>query len=334
MPARFNTPPKQSIRTDWAKPILSFLRYQMNKKLFYLGLPSEEALDIKAWLEHIDKVYAFMCRNYKKPSHPSQDRKTVIELDNYLRSLQRRREISSYQVFDGFMEEVVLRGEDNSPEKKPFTIDDVVTVYNLDYCNSLTSPLKYVDKLGNHVEAYKFNAIKTLMNMQAAVPTAYAKKFILFLTIHCSYFERNPGDFQEPLPEEYSDYLQVIEQLPTPKEKAPYLLKAYSFYNLTSFFITNNFLPEFLPVIHYIGNGGQPLLFITVVGTQIPNQPGNPRPLQKRDDFLRGKFISVGNDGNFINNTDLVAHNEVNWAETDSVALFKNSKTFRQHWQV
>ena len=332
MPSRFNTLAKQSIRTNWAKPILSFLQGERNKKLCYLGLPSEDALDIKAWLEHLDTIYAFICRDYKAPSHPDQDRSSIIKLDAYLRELERRRLISFYEIFDGFMEEVVIKGFDNSPREKPFTIGDVVTVYNLDYCNALTSPVKFVDRDGNRQKGYKFEAIKLLMDKQAEIVTDRPKKFLFFLTIHCSYQIRNPKDFPVDLPEEYADYLAMVNALPNDKAKAPYLLKAHAFFNLSNFFVENNFLPEFLPVIHYIGNGNHPLLFFTVVGTQTEDDDIGEQALQTRDDFLNGKFISIGDQGDFVNNADLIVHGEADWQEIDPLAIFRNSATFQKHW--
>jgi hypothetical protein len=172
------------------------------------------------------------------------------------------------------------------------------------------------------------------MNLQAGVATPLPKKFILFLTIACDYIEKNPQDFQQQMPAEYADYLSIVNALPKRSEKAPYLLKAHTFHNLTVFLTTNNFLPEFLPVIFYNGTGGNRMLFFTVIGTQIPNLPGAPQPLQSRDEFLNGKFISVNNNGNFVNNTQFIAHNEIDWELTDPISIFENSQTFNQYWNL
>lgn len=329
MPTSFNTQAKSTIRTLWAKTILSFLHQEMGKKLFYLGLPSEEALDIKEWLEHLRIVYAFQCREYGKMSDESQSRVKVLELDNFLRNLERKKLLETFEVFDGYMEEVVLRGNDNSPTPKDFLLHDIVTVYHLDYCNSVTSPLPFLDKYGNVQKAYKFDALKKLIEMQSALPFP-SKKFVLFLTLHCSFDDANTLSFRDEPPENYKKYFDDIRRLKK-KAKAPYLLKAFVHYNLSQFFTTNNFLPEFLPVIHYVGNGNHSLLFFTVVGTKVEAKAGIPTSLQQTDEFLNRRFLSV--EQNILtNNTNLLAHNEIEWQNTNPLALFKKSKTYRIYW--
>ncbi len=329
MPVSFNTQAKSVIRTLWAKTILSFLHQKMGKKLFYLGLPSEEALDIKEWLEHLRIVYAFQCREYRKMSDESQSRDKVLELENFLISLERKKSLENFEVFDGYMEEVILRGYDNSPTPKDYSQHDVVTVYHLDYCNSITSPLKFVDKNGDVKEAYKFDALKKLVEMQAVLPFP-SKKFVLFLTLHCSFNDANTSNFRDEPPENYKKYFADISRL-NKKAKAPYLLKAFVHYNLSQFFTTNNFLPEFLPVIHYVGNGNHSLLFFTVVGTQVEAKAGIPTSLQRTDEFLNRRFLSI-EQNTLSNNTNLLAHNEIEWQNTNPLALFKNSKTYRRYW--
>lgn len=330
MPLSFNTEAKGLLRTYWAKAILSFIHEKTGKKLFYLGLPSEEALDIQEWLEHLDIVYAFQCREYPKMSDESQSREKVLALDDFLRELNRQKRITNFEVFDGYIEEVVLRGYDNSPTPKQFLQYDTVTVYNLDYCNSITSPLEFTDNEGNVKTAYKFEAIKKLVEMQAALPFP-SKKFVLFLTIHCSFKDAHTLNFESNPPDEkIKQYFDGIHSL-SKKGKAPFLLKAFVFHNLSQFFLVNNFLPEFLPVVYYIGNGNKPLLFFTVLGTQIQVGAGIPASLQRTNDFLTRSFLSVEKN-NLTNNTNLLAQNEIEWQNTNPLALFKNSKTYRRYW--
>ena len=212
MPELFNTKAKQIIRRDWAKPILSYLRDTLGKKLIYLGLPDVEAHDVKEWLDYLDKVYAFQCREYPKPSNSSQSRESVLALEETLRTLERIQKLSTYDVYDGYIEEVVLRGYDNSPDVKEFLSEEVVTVYNLDFCGQVTSPLEYIDKKGNKQQAYKFDAIKRLMNIQADLPFP-SKKFVLFLTLHCSYDGKELESFQKPLLQQGHFQVPVFELL-------------------------------------------------------------------------------------------------------------------------
>lgn len=331
MPTSFNSQPKRAIRTNWVTPLISFIRNRLGKKLFYLGLPSDEALDIKEWLEHLDIVYAFQCREYPRVSHESQSREKVLKLEELLREYERKKQLQTFEVFDGYLEEVVLRGYDNSPTPKDFLQNDVVTVYNLDYCNSITSPIKFVDKSGNIRNAYKFDAINTLMRRQADLPLR-SKKFLLFLTIHCSYDDGQTQNFKSNPPnKDIAEYFKRINGFSKSKQ-APFILKAFVHDNLSKFFATNNFIAEFFPVIYYKGNGGNPLLFFTVIGTQIKNTAGTPSPAPVISEFLRRKFFSVEADNSFSNNSALLASGESDWRNTDSINLFTNSTSVQEYW--
>lgn len=332
MPTNFNSQAKNIIRNKWAKPIISFLSNNLDKKLVYLGLPSDEALDIKEWLEYLDVVYAFQCREYPKPSDTLQSRDKVLKLEELLREFERKKLLRTYDVFDGYLEEVILRGEDNSPDKKKFTQDDVVTIYNFDYCNSITSPIEFVDENGDVKEAYKFNAINKLMGMQSNIKIT-TKRFLLFLTIHCSFDDRNIQDFKTSPPNsDISNYFKKIHNFKK-TQKAPFLLKAFVFHTLSQFFTANGFIPEFFPVIHYEGNSGFPLLFFTVAGTQIEqNSPGVHNPVPSISDFLSKKFISVSEEESFQNNQVLLANDERDWQNTESDVLFKKSTIITKYW--
>lgn len=335
MPALFNTQAKQAIRREWAKPILSYLHDILGKKLIYLGLPDVGAYDVIEWLQYLDRVYAFQCREYPKASHSSQSREKVLALEDTLRTFERKQQLSTYDVYDGYIEEVVLRGYDNTPDIKEFLLEDVVTVYNLDFCSQVSSPIEYIDKKGNRQEAYKFDAIKRLMNVQANL-TFPSKKFVLFLTLHCSYDGREFEIFQNnPHNKDIKDYIKPTLAL-TKGSRAPYWVKAFVHHNLTQFFTSNNFLPEFLPVIHYKGDNNHPLLFFTVIGTQVSGSSGIITPLQRISEVLYGKFVSVSDEDTFINNDDLTIHQEKckAWSMINSLHLFKQSKTYKTYWRL
>lgn len=335
MSLMFNTQAKQVIRRDWAKPILSYLHNTLGKKLIYLGLPDIEAYDINEWVDHLDRIYAFQCREYPKPSAVNQSREKVLALENTLRAFERRQQISTYDVYDGYIEEVVLRGYDNTPDIKEFFLEDVVTVYNLDFCGQVTSPIEYTDKKGNKQQAYKFDAIKRLMNLQNSLPFP-GKKFVLFLTLHCSYDGKEFENFlKNPHSKDLDEYLRPTLSL-TKGGKAPYCVKAFVHHNLSQFFTINHFVPEFLPVIYYKGDNKHPLLFFTVIGTQVPGASGVPTPFQKTSEVLYGKFVSVNEHGDLVNNDDLIVHGEKckEWRTLNSLYLFKQSKIFKNHWKV
>ncbi|MDX2304176.1 MAG: hypothetical protein NW226_15335 [Microscillaceae bacterium] len=333
----FNTTAKQTIRRDWVKPFLKYLHDTINQKLVYLGLPDTEAHDIKEWLEFLDKIYAFQCREYPKSSYPEQSREKVLALENVLRSFERKKSIDTYDVYDGYIEEVVLRGYDNSPDRKDFFLKDVVTIYNLDFCGQVTSPIEYVDTQGNKKQAYKFDAVKKLLNTQASLPLL-SKKFVLLLTVHCSYDGKELKEFQNNPPnQDIKDYISTTTNKRLSKgEKAPYWVKAFVYHNLTQFFTTNNFIPEFLPVIYYKGDNNHPLLFFTVIGTEVEGKSGAPNPPQKIVNFLYGKFLSINPETNeFENNEDLTVHEEKckGWSNLNILHLFKQTKIFKSYWK-
>jgi hypothetical protein len=300
----FNTAAKQIIRTNWAKPILAFLHQTFNKKLVYLGLPDEQALDIMAWIDHLEAVYAFQCREYPKPSEPTQSRQAVLALEKVCLSLNRKGQLTDFQIFDGYLEEVILRGFDNSPTRKDVLIQDIVTVYNLDFCSQIASPLEYRDREGNKKVAYKFSAVKRLLEIQSELQVA-SKKFILFLTIHCSYSGGEFSNFmQNPPDSDLREYIESVEKLPK-GAKAPYLLKAFVYHSLKNYFTAQHFLPEFLPVLHYKGDNDSPMLFFTVIGTQIEDKGGSALPLQRPEEYLGGSFIGIDEQATFINHMEL-----------------------------
>jgi hypothetical protein len=278
-------------------------------------------------------VYAFQCRDYPRPSNENQSREKVLQLRELLSNLERRKILQNFDVFDGYLEEVVLRGYDNSPDRKEFLQYDTITVYNLDFCNQVTSPIEYTNDRGNIVKAYKFNAIQRLLDMQRNLPFPN-QKFVLFLTVHCSYSGEEFTNFLNHPPNiEIKNYLKTVEGL-TVAEKAPYLVKAFVYNSLQQFFTTNNFLPEFLPVIHYTGDNQHPLLFFTVLGTQVPISGGVPTTPQKISDFLNRKFLSISeNDNIFANNIDLVAHGEKDWTAINPIGLFKATKIYNNFWR-
>lgn len=331
----FDTQAKQIIRKDWAKPILAYLHDTLGKKLIYLGLPDIEAHDVTEWLDYLDRVYAFQCREYPKPSHVNQSREKVLALENTLRTFERRQQISTYDVYDGYIEEVVLRGYDNTPDVKEFYLEDVVTVYNLDFCGQVTSPIEYTDRKGNKQQAYKFDAIKRLMSVQAELPFP-SKKFVMFLTLHCSYDGKEFENFQRHPPnQDINVYMQPTLSM-TKGNKAPYWVKAFVHHNLTQFFTINHFIPEFLPVIYYKGDNKNPLLFFTVIGTQIPGSSGVANPFQKISDVLYGKFVSVNEENLLAHNEDLTIHAEKckGWGIINSLHLFKQSTSYKKYWKT
>ncbi|GAH72894.1 unnamed protein product, partial [marine sediment metagenome] len=245
---------KEIIRKQWCKPLIQFISEKLKYKLIYLGLPGPQALDLLEWIEYIDQVIAFMCRNYPHPSSVDQPREKVLELEAKLRDFEREGKLTTFSLYDGFIEEVVLRSKDiNGAE---FSQNDVVNIYNLDFCNGITAPLKVKDDEGNLLEYYKSDAIKKLLEIQRDIPSKVrSTKFVMFLTIHSGFWHEEEKKFlsqteSEPL-RKYFEKISSLKGYP----KRIRLLKAYVFDMLKSYFCNYGITPEFLPVINYKGAG-------------------------------------------------------------------------------
>ena len=331
---KFNSENKKIIRTNWAKPLVSYIKDTLNKKLFYLGLPDTEAHDIVEWLEYIDTVYAFQCREYPLPSSPEQSRNKVLALENTLRILERKRQLTTFDVFDGYIEEVILRGFDNSPTIKEFVQQEVITLYNLDFCGQITSPIEFKDRSGNLQKAYKFDAIGRLLDLQKQI-TFPNKKFLMFLTLHCSYDGKELSNFiATPPSSDIQQYLSKTSHL-SKGEKAPYLVKAFVSYFMLHFFAANEFIAEILPIIYYIGDNKHPILFFTILGTNVQNKSaGGVVHYQNLKNILNCPFVEI-NDNDFVKSSTFSLDGDTDsGANLNPLHLFKNSKTYNNLWKA
>ena len=334
---KFNSDSKKIIRSDWIKPILKDLHENLGKKLFYLGLPDSEAIDIKEWLEYLDSVYAFQCREYPNASDSNQSREKIVILEKTLRELERKRHISTFDVFDGYIEEVILRGFDNSPNRKEYLQEKTITLYNLDFCNQITSPIKYLDKYGTLQEAFKLNAISRLLYYQKNI-IHENKKFIMFLTLHCSYSGKEIHEFySKKNPDDIDDireYIKQIEKL-TKGNKSPYIIKAFIYYTINKFFTDNLFYVEFLPTIYYKGDNENPLLFFTIIGTtEADNTKTSIVQYQKMSEILNTPFLSPMSNNKFEKNEKLNLKNDIEFKEDlnnlNSLSLLKSLKIYQK----
>ncbi|QTA79433.1 Uncharacterized protein dnl_17030 [Desulfonema limicola] len=319
MPDTFNTESKILIRSQWSKKLIKFINKKLNSKLVYLGLPSPDAEDILEWVDYIDEVIAFQCRDYPNPSDPSQSIDDIQKLQNKLSELERKRIINNFVVYDGYIEEVILNKKDNAGIK--FEINNIVHIFNLDFCNSITSPLSVVDENGDVKEVYKFDAIKTLLQLQGLLE-ANPKRFVLFLTIHKSYEGKELKNFNDTL--SYPQYRKLEK-----KEKRARYLRSYVIETLKNFFQYHDFVPEFLPVIEYEGVNKHQLLHFTVLGASKKEKTGTAPFFQNIPDILKQKFITIENN-QFVNKkTNNI--NEVD-VEINPVNIFSSSKAFKLLW--
>lgn len=324
-------PSKKVIREQWCKPLIRFIHEKLKYKFLYLGLPGPQALDLLSWVDYIDRVIAFQCRDYPNPSTAGQSRKKVIELEEKLREFERQKKLSTFAVYDGYIEEVVLRGRDTNGNH--FSQNEIVTIYNLDFCNGITVPLIVCDDKGNTQEFYKSETIKRLLEIQRNISSqTKCKKFVMFLTIHSDFWYKEAKRFIAETKD--ADLRQYIKQLGSLQgwSKTVKLLKAYMYQIIRSFFCHCDFTPEFLPVIYYKGVGKDKenwLMHFTIIGSSNKQISGIAPCLQNPQNFLTQRFLSVRDKKIMSMYIKGIQEGE---CIQDLVKAFENSECFKQLW--
>ena len=322
-----STENKAYIRREWGKPILRFLHDDLRCKLVYMGLPSPDAEDVLEWLEYLDKVIAFQCRDYPHPSDSSQSREVVNQLEGKLNDLKRKRKLTQFAVYDGYIEEVILNGMDNS--QVPLSQQETVMVYNLDFCNQITSPLEYMDENGKYQKAYKFEVINKLLLLQQSLHDNI-QKFVMFLTIQASYqgqemetFIRNPdGDVVRGIIEGY----RGVRGIP----RRARILRIFVVDILRNHFQNFGYMPHFLSTILYKGTGNFQLLHFTIMGTKTQaGVTGTVGWNQSLKDICKLKLIGVGERG--FERIEHEGLEEIDGA-LNPVQSFLRSKTYKEEW--
>lgn len=309
----FNSPEKNSIRKDWGKPLLKFLNRHLKLKLSYMGLPSPQTEDIDEWLEYIDEVIAFQCRQYPKASHSDQNREAIVELEHKLMEYRRQEKLKSFSVYDGYLEEVLLKGRDL--QNKIFQQSGAVKVYNLDFCNKITDPIKFVDADGAPQKAYKFDAIDKILQYQQQAECI--KKFVLFLTIQASYNGKDLNHFlTNPDNTGHAELLNDANKM-CKSDRKKHILRLFVIDTLERKLRNYKFTPHFLPTIAYSGLSNQNLLHFTLFACEDEN-PHRVSWYQNLNDLCGvDNFLEVDNNCSEYNNP---------------VNLFSNSTTHAKAW--
>lgn len=325
----FNTDNKVFIREYWNKPIIKFLTKRCNDRLLYMGLPSPKGEDVLQWLDFIKIVIAFQCRQYPDPSDPSQPRDEVDKLEELLRELERKRKIDFYVVYDGYLEEVIFNGHDNSPKRIKFSQDSFITLYNLDFCNKISSPFEFIDDDGNPRKVYKFNVIGELLGFQKRI-SKVSNKFIFLLTVHCSYDGAELQDFiNSPPTEAYKGYLSDYRKL-RGAEKNSRVIRLFVVHYLFRYFQSNDFNCKILPVIRYTGINDTPLLHFVVIGIAPEPSAEGVKMYQNVEDVVNQKFLTINSEG-FVMDSNGSEKEEV--TSFNPVELFTRTKTYTKLWE-
>lgn len=328
MPNSFTSPAKDLIRKQWNKPLLRFLKEQLNARLVYLGLPSPDAEDISEWIDFLDNVIAFQCRDYPNPSNPDeQSREAIEQLEAFLGVLERQSKLSGFTVFDGYIEEVILKGTDNvGIETAPLLEKELITVYNLDFCNSLTSPIEFIDSNGEFREGYKLDAVEKLLAFQSQIQSV-SKRFLFFLTIHRSFEVARVSQFVKDSENQmFRNYFnKEINGLKSHEQKIR-MLRLYVLENLNRLFFKHGFVPEFLPVVYYQGIGDNSfLLHFGVIGMNIEVFDNNFEK-QISQKLISQKFVTTETNSFILAENPKIKEQDV---EVNPVDFFTASESFR-----
>ena len=321
----FSTDNKVCIRTLFNKEIIKHIKEYFHYYVIYFGLPSPEAKDIECWIDYIDFVIAFQCREYPNASTPDQPRDDVIQLMNKLNIYEEQRKIDSHIVYDGYIEEVVFNGFDNSQQTLKFKFDRSVTVFNLDFCNRITSPRKYLTKDGESISMYKFDLIDKILELQNNV-SEDDQKFILFLTINATYaggeldiFIRNNEEFLRPL-----------ENL-TKKDKNKQLIRYFVERALYDRCIERNFAPYFLPTISYNGINNTPMYQFALFCTKKQFEDTGA-VVKSLDAIIKQKTITPNDTYNGFENVTINGLLQSN-SNIDFMNEFAISAYYEQYWK-
>ncbi len=331
--AKFNSGHKKIIREKWNKPLLEFLCSEegINDKLIYLGFPSPDASDIKAWLHCIKKVIAFQCRDYNDETNTTTDRSQVIKLTQELLSLNKAGKIEWPVVYDGFLETVIFRGADSSSPLQKFEVNEIITLYNLDFCNNLASPRKVIYSNGSVRIVNKFDVIDRLLQVQRALQSerGIEAKFVLFLTVQCSYGKNaRIGEIikfvDTPPDSETKEYIDAYLKL-TSHEQNSRIVRLYLAHTLPLRFKKYGFVPTILPTFRYLGDSETEMLHFCVMGVALPALP----ELQTLQDVADQKF--VGFEGNKMVNRGKQGERDI---KLSSVENFRDSEMFQNYWNA
>jgi len=295
---------KQIIREQWCRKIIE----STGANLTYLGLPAKEALDVFNWLPHLDKVIAFQCSDHRPDKVITWE--DAAYLESKLLTIERKSDISSYSLYKGYIETVVLRGRDEGG--KPFDATKPVQIFNLDFCNQLTSPLKTFDENSNPVKYYKLETVAKLLEYQRDLPIADIKKnFTMFITVHANINELELMVHRDEISGgEYADYYNSITNLQG-IERNIRLVKLSMFHFLKTCFCSRFFVPHFLPPVFYQGTGSHKLLTFTVKGVYEKTSIGSAAFKQDMRALLNSKFVFADNNGLSLHTHSGILENDI-----------------------
>ena len=215
-----------------------------------MGLPGIELLDLHLWRDWIDEVVAFEAR--AKPRRRDRDgRRNILALRTKMREYG-----FSGQAYFGSMEEVVILRRDQ--DGIPYAQNNLVTLYNLDFCDEISSP---VETLGLGRQVWRFEAIRQILRDQEACydPEFGAGYFLILLTVRDQIgVDKLLEHFAEPFADSQHYWDQCQAEHPLPSDgfilgEHTWSLKTLIHDQLRKWFSNPNVSALFFPITKYSG---------------------------------------------------------------------------------
>lgn len=242
-----DNPDKRAVREKWDTPVLRYLHEKHGARFRYMGLPGVDLIDVKLWKDMIDEVVAF-----EPPDNSDSRRESIAQLRRNLKVLGIRG-----VAYYGSLEEVVILGSDY--EGSAYSQAKVITLYNLDFCNEIASPIDTRDR-GKKV--WRFEAIRQVLRDQVECHrrTGGPNYFVLMLTVRNQIDAKKISQFLKrgllADAKEFRDSCQKLNPLP-PKGALigtyPWALKAFLYNLLCQNFANPNLSAVFFPFVLYKG---------------------------------------------------------------------------------
>ena len=299
----FDTPGKRAVREHWNTPVLRLLNEEYGFRYRYMGLPGVELLDVKLWRDMIDEVIAFEVPARRTPDDP-EGRRRILALRRELQLLG----IPGHAYF-GPMEEVVVLRQDY--DGKRYDQNRVITLYNLDFCNEVSSRISTRER-GEQV--WRFEAIRQILRDQQQAYQQHGEPscFILLLTVRDQI---DAGKLRSLLSgnlyDDTSEYLQSCGGMNALPPQGPLLgthtwaLKAFIHNTLRQYLANPHVSATFFPLVRYLGTpvqvrGGRlqsPMLHCMLLCRFDDQQAASPSYFP--GDYLTAvSSVAVTNQGN------------------------------------
>lgn len=242
-----DNPDKRAVREKWDTPVLRYLHENYGARFRYMGLPGVDLIDVKLWKDMIDEVIAF-----EPPDASPTRRESIVQLRRNMKVLGVRG-----VAYYGSLEEVVILGSDNEGSK--YSQTKVITLYNLDFCNEIASP---IDTRERGKKVWRFEAIRQVLRdeVECYRKTGGPNYFILMLTVRNQIDAAKISRFlNQGLLADAKEFRDSCESVkPLPRKGAligtyAWALKTFLYNLLCQNFANPNLSAIFFPFVLYHG---------------------------------------------------------------------------------